>query len=120
MHCPSDNGLIPHSLLEPHIINVPVPKGSVVFLHRLTKHASLPNLSDRIRWSFDLRYQPIGQPTGRAELPGFVVRSKENPQAELKDHIAWAQLWYEARDRLVAAGKREQVHRWDGDLEVCA
>ena len=46
-------------------VPVPMRPGSVLLLHRLTEHSSLSNLSDGIRWSFDLRYQPVGQPTGR-------------------------------------------------------
>ena len=46
-------------------------------------HSSLPNLSENIRWSLDLRYNPIGQPTGRAWFPGFIARSKSKPESEM-------------------------------------
>ena len=38
-------------------------------MHKHTIHGSLPNVSDEIRWSLDLRYNPTGQPTGRPEFP---------------------------------------------------
>jgi len=57
--------------------------GSALFMHRLTMHSSLRNVSDGVRWSFDLRYQPFGQPTGRDWLPAFVARSREHPSQAL-------------------------------------
>lgn len=64
--------------------------GDVLFMHRLTKQGSLPNRSDDIRWSFDLRYQPIGLPTGRPLFPGFVARSRQHPEQETTDWREWA------------------------------
>ena len=55
-------------------------KGDVLFMDRLTMHASLPNVSDEIRWSFDLRYNRTGDATGRSWFPGFVARSRSNPE----------------------------------------
>ncbi len=88
-------------------------------MHRRTKHSSLPNVSDTIRWSFDLRYNPIGQPTGRPMFPSWVARSRAHPETELRDPAEWARLWLEARDRL--AGKGKQVtNRWGLEPPVCA
>ena len=40
--------------------------GSVLLMHQRTIHSSLENLTDdQVRISLDLRYQPIGQATGR-------------------------------------------------------
>lgn len=75
---------------------VPVPKGGIVFMHRHTPHRSTPNLSDGVRWSVDLRYQPTGVPTGRPFHPDFVARSRSRPESELTDHAAWDRLWREA------------------------
>jgi len=100
-------------------IPVPVEKGDVLLHLPLTKHGSLPNVSDRIRWSFDLRYHPTGQPTGRPMFPGFVARSREHPETELHDHREWAALWEDARER-VLAGPFPNIHRWNTDAAVCA
>lgn len=81
-------------------VPVSVSPGDVIFLHRNTFHASLPNLSDGTRWSFDLRYNPIGQPTGRPGFPGFIARSRRHPELELTDSDAWLQLWHDCRKRL--------------------
>ncbi len=67
-----------------------------------TKHASLANESDGIRFGFDLRYNPIGQPTGCPWFPGFVARSRSDPASELRDFAEWHGLWEEARLALEA------------------
>ena len=86
---------------------------------KLTVHASFSNNSDEVRWSFDLRYNPTGQPTGRSHFPGFVARSRQHPETELRDAAAWESLWRNTRDHLatVAMGK---FNRWDKENPVCA
>lgn len=77
------------------------------------------NHSDNIRWSFDLRYNPIGQATGRSAFPGFVARSRENPQSELHDAATWRQLWVDARHKLATEGMGK-FNRWNAENPVCA
>ena len=48
----------------------------------------------------DLRYNPTGQPTGRPEFPGFVARSRANPETELTDPVEWERSWLETRARM--------------------
>ena len=100
-------------------VPVPMQRGDVLFLTKWTVHSSLPNNSDEIRWSFDLRYQPIGQATGREAFPGFVARSRANPSSELRDAAAWEQLWRQARDHL-AAVDNHPYNRWSATDAVCA
>lgn len=69
-------------------------------------NSSLPNQSDDIRFRFDLRYSPVGLPSGRDEISGFVARSRQHPQSVLTDHRQWTVLWEEARTRLI---EREKV-----------
>ena len=99
-------------------VPVPMKAGSVLIFTRTTMHQSYPNVSDRIRWSFDIRYQPTGQPTGRPMFPGFVARSRENPGAELRDHAVWADLWRRARAEL-AKTSSPKFTRWNTALPVC-
>jgi len=89
-------------------------------MHRRTCHASLMNYSDDVRWSFDLRYNPIGQSTGRNAFPGFVARSRSHPETELHDPDRWAQMWYEARRTLARRKENPVYNRWHADAEVCA
>ena len=80
---------------------------------------SLANNSDDVRWSFDLRYNPIGQPTGRDLFPGFVARSRANPESVLRDPATWEKLWRDTRDRL-AQEEHTPFNRWSADAAVCA
>ena len=91
----------------------------MLFLTRRTCHSSLPNVSDEVRVSFDIRYSPVGEPTGREVFPGFVARSRLNPESELKDPDAWAKSWHEARDRL-SVKNWEHYNRWRVNGGVCA
>lgn len=121
-HCPSSKGgvEIPEKLIdEQRIQPLPLQRGDILIMHRLMCHASLPNYSENIRWSFDLRYHPVGQPTGRPEFPGFVARSAKNPDGELHDADAWANRWLAARERL-ARQEDKAFNRWDANAEVCA
>jgi hypothetical protein len=98
---------------------VPMGKGSVLLFTKKTVHAALPNISDRIRWSFDLRYNPVGQKTGRSVFPGFVARSKLNPGEVLTNPYHWNKLWTEVRDGLAGA-EQFSFQRWDTDDPACA
>ena len=119
-HCPRFDGLqIPGQLLPGDPRPLPMKRGDALFMHRLTMHASLSNHSDDVRWSFDLRYNPIGQPTGRGVFPGFVARSRQNPASELRDPAEWARLWHECRSRL-AVDSTATFNRWSADSPVCA
>ena len=119
-HClaPSYKG-IPDEHVGENRVPVPMKPGDVLFMTRLTKHSSLPNVSDEIRWSFDIRYSPIGEPTGRPWFPGFVARSRANPESELTDPEVWAQKWREARSAL-AKGEMPNFNRWDPNDPMCA
>jgi len=122
-HCPgtsTDRQLhIPEPLLAGTPVPLPMRPGSVLLLHRLTEHSSLSNQSDGIRWSFDLRYQPVGQPTGRPVFPSFVVRSRSQPERVVRDWRAWAAAWHETRAAL--SEDREPVfNRWSAAAPVCA
>lgn len=121
-HCPGDGmGLqVPERLFDPsEAVPQPMHPGDALLMHRRTLHCSLPNRSDRVRWSFDLRYQPIGQPTGRAVFPGFVARSRRCPEAELHDPREWHRLWLEARATL-AERAMPRLNRWTADSLACA
>ena len=100
-------------------VPIPMKRGSVLFFHRLNCHCSLPNKSDNIRWSFDLRYNPTGQPTGRGVFPGFVARSRSNPESELRAPEEWAALWHETRIHL-AESENPTYNRWNAEDPACA
>ncbi len=83
LHCPKGGTLaIPDEIVGSNSLPLPMQSGDVLFMHSKIAHASLPNISDEIRWSFDLRYNPVGQATGCPWFPGFVARSQANPESE--------------------------------------
>jgi phytanoyl-CoA hydroxylase len=110
-HCSDHNG-IPLSDLPGEPQPLPMKAGSVLLFHRQTPHAALPNRTDKIRFSFDLRYQPAGQPTGRDAFPGFLARSKTNPDGVLKTADAWTEMWDRARAGLIGSSQKHGFELW--------
>ncbi len=121
-HCPAQKGLtIPDGLLpEQKPVPLPMNPGSVLLMTSRTIHSSLENRTENeVRISFDLRYEPVGQPTGRPMFPGFVARSKAHPETVVKDAAAWEALWHQART-LLARQSDPTFNRWHAGVGVCA
>ncbi|MFK7870027.1 MAG: phytanoyl-CoA dioxygenase family protein [Roseobacter sp.] len=119
-HCPKTQTAIADGFVdESAAVTLPVRAGSVILLHPLTPHASLPNGTDAFRWSFDLRYNVTGQPTGRAHFPSFVARSSKAPDTVLRDWRTWRRMWEDARAQL-ANQPHIPIHRWQSDAPYCA
>lgn len=82
--------------LDPHVeaaIDVELDPGDVVLFQNLLFHRGQPNHSDKIRWSFDWRYQDATQPTLRKE-EGHIARSRGNPASAVKSADEWANLTF--------------------------
>ena len=132
LHCPGvinpAENYIPQELLDRHgtdPVALPCRRGTIVLLSRYTEHGSLPNMSDELRWSFDLRYQQTGQPTGRPAFPSFVMRSLSNRDLEVSDPAVYADGWAATRERLLSqdvGGAVYEQSRWlkNRDHPVCA
>ena len=119
-HCPKTQTAIADGFIDENgAVPLPVKAGGAVIFHPLTPHASLPNVSDGFRWSFDLRFNKTGQPTGRGHFPDFVAQSPSLPDSVLKDWREWKEMWEEARARLAAAPHIE-IHRWTSESPSCA
>ena len=119
-HCPRRQTSIAEGLLDESAARaLPVKAGGAVIFHPLTPHGARDNNSDGFRWSFDIRYNVTGQPTGRAHFPDFVARSRRAPERELRDWRACRALWEEARARL-AGQPHVPIHRWRSDSPACA
>lgn len=111
MHCPGSNldvaaeNYIPEAQRHGKpVVPLPVRAGSIVLLDKYIEHAALPNTSHKLRWSFDLRYQPVGQPTGRPAFPSFVARSRSHPASELQDPAIYAAQWEATRQTMISGG----------------
>jgi ectoine hydroxylase-related dioxygenase (phytanoyl-CoA dioxygenase family) len=74
--------------LEP--VPLPLEAGGAIFFNDRCIHSSTPNRSNQVRWSVDLRYQPIDQDPMTAHGVGFLARSYRHPErvATLDDWMA--------------------------------
>ena len=116
---------IPEKLFEvERTVPVPARRGDVICLHKQTVHGSLANVSERVRWSFDLRYNPIGQHTGRELFPGFVARSRKAPHLQLRDAARWRANWQRTRSHMATINQDGQTDvpfgRWTEGHPDCA
>jgi phytanoyl-CoA hydroxylase len=60
--------------------SLPVTAGSAIIFNDRFIHSSGPNLSNHIRWSVDLRYQPADQDPMPQHGVGFLARSRAHPE----------------------------------------
>ena len=56
--------------MKQDVVDCPVSYGSVLLLNNLIPHRSLPNNSDGVRWSLDLRWQRGGEANGFTGVKG--------------------------------------------------
>lgn len=119
-HCPYRQTSVAEGFVdEKKAIPLPVKSGGVVLFHPLAPHASLANNTDGFRWSFDIRYNRVGEPTGRAHFPEFIARSRANPDSVLQDWRVWQSMWEDTRTKLATA-PHIKIHRWESDAPFCA
>ena len=98
---------------EDSIATVPAKRGDVLLIHRHCPHASLPNVSDQMRFSLDLRFHPAHQASGREIFPSFVARSRSDPSQELIDAAEWTGMWLAARQWLAtSADAPQESYAW--------
>lgn len=71
---------------------LPVKAGTAILFNDRLLHMSTPNLSDHVRWSVDLRYQPTDQDPMISHGVGFLARSRLYPQ-----RVAALEDWLEQR-----------------------
>lgn len=120
-HCPESetvaaNYIAGRRLAPGPRVPLPVRQGGVVLLHKLTQHASLPNKSDQLRFAFDLRYQPPGQPTGRPGFPAFLARSASDRNDVVENAAVWKALWRDSFAAIEAkriTGPIYETDRWE-------
>lgn len=86
-------GIVDDALPEGEQVQCPVPLGSVLLIQHKTIHRSVPNHSDHIRWSMDIRYSDPRMPTGRDGVPGFIARSKAHPASVANSLEDWLRLF---------------------------
>ncbi|MBI2192377.1 MAG: phytanoyl-CoA dioxygenase family protein [Planctomycetes bacterium] len=109
-HASTPHGLEVPAEERPAIEPMPIPvhRGGAILFHNYTLHHARPNVSDQVRWSFDLRYHDVYQPTGRPFYPAFLFRSRQRPAALETDYGAWCRRWEFALE----ASKGAKFYRW--------
>ena len=85
-------GVIDEQLPDGEHVLCPVRVGGVLLTQHKTMHRSLPNVSDHIRWSLDLRYSHPDLPTGRQGVPGFIARSRRDPESVCRSDAEWVRI----------------------------
>lgn len=91
------------SELDDLAVPIPVDKGDVVLLHKDVPHASRPNRSKTVRWSFDLRYHPSSGPSDRPWFPSLDLRRCGRPVRA--DGREWQRRWELTRAVFASAGR---------------
>ena len=86
-------GIVDAELPDGEQVQCPVPLGGVLLIQHKTIHRSVPNYSDHIRWSMDIRYSDPRMPTGRDGVPGFIARSKAEPASVASSLMDWLKLF---------------------------
>ncbi len=110
-HVWNEAGLVVPPELQPQGLTpevLPIRAGGVILFHNYTLHSAQPNESDTVRWSLDLRYHDVYQPTGRPYYPAFLMRSRMRPQACQIDYEMWCKRWEFALEN----SKGVNAYRW--------
>lgn len=93
---PTFHGIAESDLPDCEVVNCEVDPGDVLITMERVIHRSTPHRTKSARWSLDVRYCRIGLPTGRKNVPGFVARSRRNPETVAKSHHDWLRIYEEA------------------------
>lgn len=127
MHCPGKGALageiyIPEEAIDrADVVPLVANAGDVVLLHKRTVHGAGANTSNGIRWSFDLRYQATGTPSGRSFYPSTVVASRANPARVVASAEEYRDAWLAARDAILSGATQANFNvRWDKYAPICA
>ncbi len=99
--------MIPPEELPPgEVTPLPTKAGGLIIFNNFLCHGTLPNRSDRVRWSADFRYQDPAKPTGQPGRSGFIAQSRMNPETVLT-YPEWASQW----ERSIAASEADPKPR---------
>ena len=93
---PTFHGIADADLPDCEVVDCEVDVGDVLMTMERVVHRSTPHTLKSVRWSLDIRYSCIGLPTGRKNVPGFVARSRENPDSVAKSLDDWLHVYEEA------------------------
>ena len=87
-------GLSPEVRQKLEGVSVEMAPGDALCFTQITPHRALPNRSNQVRWSIDVRYEPTAQATAAGQKQGFVAHSPNNPTA-VPSYEEWLKQWKE-------------------------
>ena len=90
------HGIAEADLPDCEVVTCEVDVGDVLITMERVVHRSNPHTTHTVRWSLDVRYSCIGLPTGRKNVPGFIARSRQNPESVAKSHHDWLRILKES------------------------
>ena len=72
------------------VVPIPLEAGGAILFNDRFIHSSTANNTEHVRWSVDLRYQPVDQDPMPQYGAGFLARSQQRPNcvADLEDWLA--------------------------------
>lgn len=96
----------------------PVPYGGMILFNNIIPHRSLPNLSNDIRWSLDLRWQKSTEPVGFYNLKeGVLMRSSKDPNLKI-DWETFNKIDRHQEQRKASVGSVHPINENDFDLTI--
>ncbi len=90
------------------VVALPLEAGGAILFNDRLVHMSTPNLSNGVRWSVDLRYQPTDQDPMPQHGVGFLVRS-----SRYSERVATLEDWLAGRPEHDASVTRGTSDPWD-------
>ena len=75
-------------------VSIEMLPGDALCFTQITPHRALPNRSNQVRWSIDVRYEPTAQATEAGQKQGFVAHSPADPNA-VPTYEQWLKKWAE-------------------------
>ncbi|SDW34302.1 phytanoyl-CoA dioxygenase family protein [Paenibacillus sp. CF384] len=73
-------------------LSVEMQRGDALCFTQLLPHRALPNQSDAVRWSMDIRYEATAVATESGKAQGFIARSPMQPSSEAS-YEKWLSQW---------------------------
>ena len=85
-------GLSPEDRQDLQGVSVEMEPGDLLCFTQKTPHRALPNRSDAVRWSLDVRYEAADHATESGRDKGFIARSPRDPAAVVP-YVEWERRW---------------------------
>jgi phytanoyl-CoA hydroxylase len=85
-------GLTPEDRATLQGISVEMDPGDVLCFPQKTPHRALPNMSDSVRWSMDIRFEATEGASEVGRRQGFVARTRSHPEL-VPTYEQWLVQW---------------------------